>query len=88
MDPMTAAGAYGFGSYSPESTPTAFAQTSSGSAGEGVSQIASSLGNIGHTSNPLFWLLLLALIFTGYAFGVFEVGVKRVGSARVEVGRD
>ncbi len=88
MDEMTAAGTYGFGSYSPESSPTAFAQTASGAAGEGVSQIASTIGGLGHTSNPLFWLLLLALIWTGYVFGEFEVGMKRVGKAGVHVGSE
>jgi hypothetical protein len=85
---MTAAGTYGFGSYSPDAVSAMPAQTSTGAAGEGVSQIASSITSIGHTNNPLFWLLILALIWTGYIFGVFEVGVHKVGRARVAVGEE
>ncbi len=90
MDNMTAAGAYGFTSYSPGVVGggIAVAQTSAGAAGEAVSEIGSQIGNIGHTNNPLFWLLVLALIFTGYIFGVFEVGVKHIGSVGVHVGRE
>lgn len=88
MDQMTASGAYGFASYAPESQPTSFAQTTSGAAQEGVTQISSTLGQLGHTSNPLFWLLLLALIWTGYVFGEFEVGMKRIGKAGVHVGTE
>jgi hypothetical protein len=86
VDEFTAAGAYGFGTYTPTSTPVAYAQTSSGAADEGVSQIANTVKGIGHTNNPLFWLLILALVWTGYVFGEFEVGMKRVGKAGIKVG--
>lgn len=84
-DPMTAGGAYGFQTYSPQN-PSAVgsAMSSSGAVNEAVSQVS----NIGHTNNPLFWLLLLALIWTGYIFGQFEVGVKRIGKVGIEVGRE
>jgi hypothetical protein len=40
--------------------------------------------SLGH-HNPLFWLLLLFLIWTGYVYGEFGIGIKQIGRTRVEV---
>lgn len=37
--------------------------------------------------NPLFWVLILALIFTGWVFGGFDFGVKKIGGVNVKVGK-
>lgn len=36
--------------------------------------------------NPLFWLVLVILVFMGYVMFGFNVGVKRVGEVRVKAG--
>jgi hypothetical protein len=74
----SAAGAYGY-QHGANPVGDIMAETSVG-ANADIPFSPSSLG-IG-TSNPLFWLLLLALIFTGWVFGAFDFafGVKKVGN--------
>lgn len=53
---------------------------------DGVDLAGSSSLSLG-TQNPLFWLLILFLIFTGWIFGGFDFGVKRIGNVKVKAGR-
>lgn len=41
--------------------------------------------SIGH-SNPLFWLLVIALLVTGYVGFVFDFDFKKLGEARIGLG--
>ena len=87
MDPSTASGAYGFTGYTPV-TPGGVAimpETSVGVSGNIPSGVLAKLP-IGH-QNPLFWLLLLALVWTGYVYGAFDIGFKKLGSTSIKVGR-
>jgi len=87
-DPNTASGAYGFGSWSP-SVPGGVAvmpETQIGSVADIPGQVLGKLGP--HPmQNPLFWLLVLALIWTGYVYGGFNFGLKKIGSTRTRIGR-
>lgn len=38
-------------------------------------------------NNPLFWLLILILLFTGWIFGAFDFGIKSVGNVSVKAGK-
>ena len=77
MDYASAAGAYGY-SHGVKPVADIMAETSVGSNVD-IPFSPNSLG-IG-ISNPLFWLLVLALVFTGWIFGAFDFafGVKKVG---------
>lgn len=83
MDFSTAGGAYGFVHGGPQ-VGSIMAETSVG-ADIDVPFNSEKLG-LG-TSNPLFWLLILFLVFTGWIFGAFDFGVKRIGSVNVTAGR-
>ena len=83
MDYSSAANAYGF-SHAGNPVADIMAETTVGAGTDG-GFAGGSLG-IG-TSNPLFWLLILALVFTGWIFGAFDFGVKRIGSVSVKAGR-
>jgi hypothetical protein len=37
--------------------------------------------------NPLFWLLILALVWSGYVYGGFNVGMKKLGGGSFKLGR-
>lgn len=88
MDPNTAAGAYGFTSYTP-AQPGGLAimpETQVGVTGNVPGAVLGKLG--AHPAqNPLFWLLLIALAFTGYIYGGFDFGVKKVTKGSFRVGR-
>jgi hypothetical protein len=88
MDPSTTAfGAYGFNSWSP-AVPGGVAvmpETSIGVSTDIPGAVLPKL-SIGH-HNPLFWLLLLVLVWTGYVYGAFDVGFKKIGSTSIKVGR-
>lgn len=91
MDPNTAAGAYGFGAYSP-ATPGGLAIAPPVTQLGGDHPMETPPGIVlpdmfgGHIDHPLFWFLILVLVFTGYVFGSFDVGIKRVVRAGVKVG--
>lgn len=83
----TAGGAYGFMSYTP-STPGGVAvmpETSVGVSGDVPSNVLPKLPLSWH--NPLFWLLVLALVWSGYVYGAFDIGFKKLGSNSFKVGR-
>ena len=40
-----------------------------------------------HLSNPMFWVLIVVLVVSGFAYGGFSVGAKRVGKTSGRVGR-
>lgn len=42
-------------------------------------------GSIGHT-NPLFWVLVVVLIVTGYIGFLFDFDFKKVGAVKIGVG--
>lgn len=83
---QTAAAAYGFGSWQPSVAGghAVMAETQVGSTGDIPSASLPDFPLFG--GNPLFWLLLLFLIWTGYVYGAFDVGIKKIGSAGVKVG--
>lgn len=85
MDPMSASAVYGFQSAIPISPGT---QDNAVGSTPSYNDIVQLPQGVPHFDHPLFWLLILALIFTGYVFGVFEVGVKHIGDVKVNVGRD
>ena len=81
---QTAAGAYGFmHGMVPVGSVQAVTQSGSEGAPTVVGAPSLSLG----MDNPLFWLLLLVLLFTGWVFGAFDFmfGVKKIGSTRLSV---
>jgi hypothetical protein len=83
----TAGGAYGFNSFSP-AVPGGAAimpETSVGVSGAVPGSVLPKLP-LGHT-NPLFWLLILALVWSGYIYGAFDIGFKKIGSSSFKVGR-
>jgi hypothetical protein len=87
MDPSTASGAYGFSGYSP-APPGGIAimpETNIGVSGDVPSGVLPQLPFSWH--NPLFWLLLLALVWSGYVYGAFDVGFKKLGRGSFKVGR-
>lgn len=40
-----------------------------------------------HWNNPIFWFLLLLLLFVGYVGFLFDFSVKRIGSINVSGGK-
>jgi hypothetical protein len=85
-DMSTAAGAYGF-MHGNSPVGDIMAETSVG-ANLDANVPSINAGNLGlGMDNPLFWLLILALVFTGWVFGALDFGVKRVGEVRVTAGR-
>lgn len=86
MDPNTAMGAYGYQSWTP-AFPGGMAimpETQVGAIGDIPAGALGKLG-VSPNGNPLFFLLVLFLIWTGWVYGGFDLGVKNVirGSARV-----
>jgi hypothetical protein len=82
----TAGGAYGYSSYSP-AVPGGVAvmpETNIGVSGHVPSGVLPKLPINWH--NPLFWLLLLALAWSGYVYGAFDIGFKKLGSTSVKLG--
>lgn len=81
----TAAGAYGFQSYTP-AYPGGLAvarATDMGAAGM-PAEVSLPLGF--GPNNPLFWILILFLIITGYVSAGFNLGVKKLFSVGGKVG--
>lgn len=87
MDPSTAQGAYGFTTWT-QAVPGGLAvmpETQVGSTGEVPSGALAKLPF--HWDNPLFWLLLAVLVWTGYIYGGFNLGVKKLTKGTFKVGR-
>jgi hypothetical protein len=86
-DFSTAAGAYGFGSWTPSVPGGAaiMAETQVGITGDIPSGAVPGLPF--NWGNPLFWLLLLVLIFTGWVYGGFNFGAKKIGGVKAQLGR-
>lgn len=83
----TAFGSYGFTGYTP-SVPGGVAvmpETSIGVSADVPGAVLPKLSLGQH--NPVFWLLLLALVWSGYVYGAFDVGFKKLGSTSIKVGR-
>ena len=83
----TAGGAYGYSAWSP-SLPGGMAimpETSVGVSGDIPGAVLPKLPLGIH--NPLFWLLVLALVWSGYVYGAFDIGFKKLGSSSIKVGR-
>jgi hypothetical protein len=83
---QTASAAYGFQSWNPlvAGGTAIMPETQIGTTGDIPSASLPDLPFL--HGNPLFWLLLLFLVWTGYVYGAFDVGVKKIGSAGVKVG--
>ncbi len=82
----TAQGAYGFNSWTPAMPGgvSIIPETQVGIEGApGAVQEKLPL----HWGNPLFWLLVLVLVFTGWMYLGASFGVKKIGSANLKVGR-
>lgn len=83
---QTAQGAYGFSSWTP-ATPGGVAiipETQVGNDGA-PGQVLPNLPL--HWENPLFWLLLIFLIFTGWLYASGSFGIKKIASISGKVGR-
>jgi hypothetical protein len=78
----TASSAYGFSGGMPANPSSVMPETS---VGIGLDNPVTDKMPF-HWGNPLFWLLVLVLLFTGWLYGGFNLGggagVKRIGSAR------
>ncbi len=92
MIDWTAASVYGFQG-GPPAGDAVHAETS---VGTGLDSTAGALPALPlHWGNPLFWLLIGILLFTGWLFGGFNVGgsagIKKLGraggSVRLHAGR-
>lgn len=85
MDEHTAGGAYGFNAWT-AAVPGGMAvmpETAIGVSGEVPGAALPKLPLSWH--NPLFWVLVLALVFTGYVYGGFDIGVKKIGNLKLKV---
>lgn len=82
---QTAADAYGFISYTPAYPGGLAVANATDIVNSGVPAAVSTKLGFG-TSNPLFWVLVLVLIITGYATVGFNVGIKRVFKGGIKVG--
>lgn len=83
----TAGGAYGFNAWTP-ATPGGVAvmpETAVGVSGDVPGPSLPSLPFSWH--NPLFWLLALALLWSGYVYGAFNIGIKKIGRSSLKLGR-
>lgn len=85
-DMQSAAGAYGFGSWTPASPGgvAIMAETQVGATGDIPGGALPKLPF--HWGNPLFWLLALVLIFTGWVYGAVNFNVRKLGGASARVG--
>jgi hypothetical protein len=82
---QTATDAYGFISYTPAYPGGLAVASATDIQQQGIPhEIEQKLGF--GTSNPLFWVLVLVLIITGYATVGFNVGLKRVFKGGLKVG--
>lgn len=79
---QTAVGAYGFQAYS-QAYPGGAAVMPSTDVGTGnvPSGVLPKFG-FGH-QNPLFWLLILFLVITGYLTFGFDIGIKKIGDLKL-----
>lgn len=87
MDPSnTASGAYGFSTWTaaPAGGMAIMPETNVGVSGNVPGPALPSLPINWH--NPLFWLLMLALVWSGYVYGAFDIGFKKLGSGRLKLG--
>jgi len=85
MDPQTAAGAYGYSNWTP-AFPGGMAimpETQVGVSGDVPGAVLPKIGL--SMDNPLLWVLILAMILTGYLYGGFDVGIKGVGNLKLKV---
>jgi hypothetical protein len=91
--PDTARSLYGYsirgGGYLPEGpvlTDVAATRevntTATGRTVGGMNLVHHALG----VENPLFWVLILALLIVGYLTFLFDIGVKNVGQERLKLG--
>lgn len=87
-DPNTAAGAYGYSTYT-QPIPGGAAIIPETQLGAVQDIPGAVLGKLGPhpAQNPLFWVLVVALAFTGYIYGGFDFGVKKVTRGSFRVGR-
>lgn len=82
---QTAADAYGFMSYTPAYPGGLAVASATDIQMQGIPhEIEKKLGF--GTQNPLFWVLVLILIITGYLSVGFNVGVKKILKAGAKVG--
>lgn len=86
MDEQTAAQSYGFISYSP-AYPGGLAVANATDIGgsKGIPHEISMPLGFG-PQNPLFWILILFLIISGYATAGFNVGLKKIFKLGGKVG--
>ena len=83
---QTAQGAYGFNSWTP-AIPGGVAiipETQVGN--DGAPGAVLDKLSFGH-NNPLFWLLVIFLVFTGWLYASGAFGIKKIGSISAKVGR-
>jgi len=87
MDAYTASGAYGFNNWTP-AVPGGMAVMPETSVGVSGDVPGPALPKLPFSwNNPLFWVLVLALAWSGYVYGAFDIGVKKIGSGKLKLGR-
>lgn len=82
---QTAADAYGFQSYTPAYPGGLAVAAATDIQMQGIPHEVQNKLGFGH-SNPLFWVLILVLIITGYATLGFNVGIKKIFKGGLKVG--
>lgn len=83
----TAQDTYGFRSWSP-ATPGGIAVMAETQIGEGHELSGAVMGRLPlGINNPLFWVLVGVLVFTGWLYLGGSFGIKKIGSASLKVGR-
>lgn len=84
---MGALDAYGYRA-GPPSTPGGAAIVAETQIGQGHELSAAVMGKMPFgVDNPLFWLLVLFLVFTGWIYLGGSFGIKRIGSISAKVGK-
>lgn len=87
MSDFTAADAYGYNSWRPQ-VPGGMSIAAETQIGQGNELSGAVMGKLPlGLNNPLFWLLVLFLVFTGWIYFGGSLGIKKIGSASVKVGR-
>ncbi len=81
----SATSAYGWKGWGKPDGTTISAETQIGM-GQDLSAAVMAKLPFGH-NNPLFWLLILFLVFTGWMYFGGSFGIKRLGSVSAKVGK-
>lgn len=82
MEGHTAVSAYGFQAYTPAYPGGASVLPSTESGDGNIPSGVLPRMSFGH-QNPLFWVLIILLVVTGYLTFGFDIGLKKVGALKL-----